>query len=485
MKSNSIVEANFTGSHAVVIGSSMAGLLASRVLSDHFEKVTVIERDRPPETPQVRQGVPQGHHAHLLLMAGESVISQLFPGFFDELQAGGAISADASKDVCWFQFGVWKARFKSGFTFCFQSRTYLEWHLRRRLSAYSNVHFLEECDVTGLLSNRDRTHITGVQLKQRNRQQAVEELEADLVVDASGQGSKTSRWIEALGYQKPEETTVAIDFAYASRRYKCPQNFQEDWKSLSIYNKSPFGKRIGGIFPIEGSQWIVTMGGYFGDYPPNTEKGFLDFAHSLEMPHIYEQIKDAEPLTPIYTYKFPASIRRHYERLSSLPEGIVVVGDALCRFNPIYGQGMSVCALEAKTLDTCLREQRQHRDNRDITGLNRQYFQQVSQVIDIPWMMATSEDFRFPQTQGKRPLGTRFLQWYSAQLMELCSTNPTVLIRFLEVLNLLKKNTVLFHPYIVLQVLKWSLGFKDFNKASAERPRLEETEVKVAADISG
>ena len=247
----------FGGQHAVVIGASMAGLLASRVLSDHFEQVTVIERDHLPQEIQPRKGVPQGRHVHILLHRGVSVMKDLFPDLFPALIQDGSIAIDTVANFHWYNFDAWKPRFKSGITFYSQSRPLLEGHVRERIAARSNVRFLDACDVVKLCANEDATRITGVQIRHRQGEHHEEVLSTDLVVDASGRGSRTPQWLATLGYDTVEESTIKVDVGYATRIYRRPEHSDFDHDVLAVYSTPPTGKRAGVLAPIEEERWIV------------------------------------------------------------------------------------------------------------------------------------------------------------------------------------------------------------------------------------
>ncbi len=453
MMSKHSSQVGFAGQHAVVIGASMAGLLASRVLSDHFERVTIIERDRLPEDAQARKGVPQGRHVHVLLGKGASILTDLFPDLFPALLQGGAAAVDFVADIHWHHFGVWKAQFSSEIISYTQSRPFLEQHVRDRLAARANVCFIDDSEVARLCATGDHSRITGVHLQHRNGEHREEDLSADLVIDASGRGSQAPQWLTALGYPRVEESRVKVDVGYATRIYRRPKQDAPHWKLLFISPSPPTGKRAGLIFPIEGDCWMVTLGGWLRDYPPNDEASFLDYARSLPEPSLYEAIKGAEPLTPIVTHKFPANQWRHYERLSRFPEGFVVLGDALSSFNPTYGQGMTVAALEASILNTALHQQQSLRSQGDITGLAHRFQKAIAKVVAVPWLLATGEDFRYPETEGKRPPGTSLINWYMGRVHELAASNPRVTLRFYEVMHMLNPPTVLFAPPILFAVL--------------------------------
>ena len=443
----------FRKQHAVVIGASMAGLLAGRVLSDHFERVTLIERDLLPANAQARKGVPQGLHVHGLLNKGASILAEFFPDLFPALLEEGAIALDTIEDGLWYHFGLWKARFPSGITGYTQSRPFLEQHIRDRLIARANIHFIDGCEVTRLLTTAGRSCITGVHLRYCNEEQREQELAADLVVDAGGRGSQAPQWLASIGYGRVEESCVRVDVGYATRVYRRPDQALLDRKALVIYPKPPHEKRAGYIFPIEDDRWIVTLAGWLRDYPPDDEASFLNYARSLPASTLYEAVKDAEPVTPIFIHKFPANRRRHYERMSHFPEGFIVLGDAACVFNPLYGQGMTTAALEAKTLAACLHQQLRIRADGDLAGFARRFQKALARVVEVPWLLATSEDFRYPETQGHRPPGIRLFNWYTGRVHALAGSHPLVTLRFYEVVHMLRPPTALLTPRILFAVL--------------------------------
>jgi 2-polyprenyl-6-methoxyphenol hydroxylase-like FAD-dependent oxidoreductase len=456
----------FGGKHAVVIGSSIAGLLAGRVLADHFDQVTIIERDALVDGPEARKGVPQGRHAHGLLDRGAQIMEGLFPGFFAELKADGALAMDMAATIRWYQYGTWKIKTHSGITVHIQSRPFLEWKLRRRVAALPNVRILDETDALHPLTTLDQSRITGVQIRRRGANPGEEALEADLVVDASGRGSRTPQWLTALGYGQVEENIIKIDVGYTSRIYRRPAHVPVD-QVVVIFPKPPAESRVGMILPMEGDRWMVSLSGWLHDYPPTDEAGFLEYARSLPVPDVYEAMKDAEPLTPIVAHKIPSNQRRRYERMVRFPEGLVVLGDALCSFNPIYGQGMTTAALDVMELDRCLREQRRGHAPGDIRGLAQHFHRRASKIIDVPWMLATGEDFRFPQISGPRPLGQRLLHWYTARLHTVTGYDAGVLTQFLQVMHMLKSPLALFTPPMIWRVLT---GRPTRQPAPATRP---------------
>ena len=438
------------GSHAVVIGGSIGGLLAARVLSAHFNRVTVIERDPIPDGAESRKGAPQGRHVHALFGGGVAVIERLYPGIFEELTAAGAVACDFTRDLRWYHQGVWKLRTESGLRSFWQTRPFLEAHVRRRTAGAPGIRCLDRCEVVRLLSDAAGMRVTGVEVRGRGGAEGAERLAADLVVDASGRGSRTPQWLAALGYAAPEETTVGVDIAYASRFYERPADAGRDWRVLAVFATPPGRTRTGYLFPVEGGRWLATAVGRLADHPPADEPGYLEFLRSLEVPDFYETVKDARPLSPISTFHFPAQRWRRYERLARFPDGLIVLGDAVCSFNPVYGQGMSVCALEADLLDRMLRD---CVGPATPAGFSKLFLRRAAGLIGTPWLIATGSDFMYPQTQGRRPLGTGLLNWYFAHVFRLCARDRGVLLRFYRVLHLLDQPIILFHPSVVFRVL--------------------------------
>ncbi|MFY2562927.1 FAD-dependent oxidoreductase [Corallococcus terminator] len=432
---------------AVVIGGSMAGLLAARVLADHFERVILVERDLRAEGPVPRKGVPQGPHLHVLLDTGRRILDRYFPGLFEQLQTQGAELIDSSRDVAWHHFGVWKLRYTSGIPLLICTRTLLEWSVSCRVKALANVEVREGCSIEGLLTDERQHRITGVRVKSA---QGEEQWDADLVVDASGRGSRMPQWLEALGHARPEEEQVQVDLAYTSGLFEPPPHFQHDWKALMLYPRPPSTWRAGFISSVEGGRWLVTLNGYFGDHAPTEPEGFLEFARSLSRPDLYGYLREARPLGPLTRHKVMDSRWRHYERLSRFPEGLAVLGDAACAFNPIFGQGMSVAGLGAELLDTCLQE---HSRLGALTGFARRFRQGLAEVIRLPWFLSTSMDLQYTQSTGKRVPGLGALHWYVRRLMERMSSDAGVHRQFNRVLHLQTGLGAVLQPSVALPVL--------------------------------
>jgi 2-polyprenyl-6-methoxyphenol hydroxylase-like FAD-dependent oxidoreductase len=439
------------GDHAVVIGGSIAGLLAARVLTDYFDDVTIVERDSLPDTVAPRKGVPQGRHAHGLLGLGQQVMTRYFPGLFEELRAQGATPVDLAYDTGWYQAGCWRARVDSGMVASLQSRPFLETAVRRRVQALPNVRFLTGHTATGLQAGADSSHITGVQVQsQAGADETI--LPAALVVDAGGRGSRAPQWLEALGYPPVEETHVKMDVGYTTCFFRRPPGFAADWKMLILIPQPPHETRMGLLLPMEGDQWMVSLCGWHRDYAPTDRAGFLEYARTLPVPDLYHAIKDAEPVTPIAAHKIPSNQWRHYERMARFPEGLAILGDALCSFNPTYGQGMTAAALDVTVLETCLRRHAARRAP-GLDGLADRYRRKVAGAVATPWLLATVEDFRYPQTEGVRPPVTPLLHWYLDRLYAATEHDPRLVTRFLRVMHMHSSPATLFAPPTAFRVL--------------------------------
>ena len=439
--------------HAIVLGGSMAGLLTARVLSDHFEQVTLIERDRFPETAENRRGVPQGRHAHAILARGVRILEGLFPGLGQEMVAQGAELGDPAANGRWHQFGGYKLQFHAGLDGLLVSRALLETTVRRHVLARPNISARQEVSARELVAEAGNRRVTGVRIAPRmmeDREGAAESetLLADLVVDATGRGSRSPQWLSALGYEAPRESTVKVNLAYATRLYRRQPAKAEDVKAFIMAQAPPNGTRGCAMLGIENDQWILTLFGYLGDHPPADEAGFLEFARSLPAPDVYNIISRSEPVSEITTYKFPANLRRHYEKLTRFPEGYLVIGDAVCSFNPIYGQGMSVSALEAEALGETMR------GITSLNGLAKQFYKRAIPVIDVPWTLASGADLAINGVEGRRTPAVNLINAYVAKVHRATMVDRQVAQAFFNVANLIAAPPVLFKPDIVWRVLR-------------------------------
>jgi 2-polyprenyl-6-methoxyphenol hydroxylase-like FAD-dependent oxidoreductase len=432
--------------HAIVIGGSIAGLLAANVLAKVFKQVTVIDRDTYPEGPIDRKGVPQSTQVHIILRRGMLLLEEYFPGLNAELARAGAPQVDWMQDFAWFTRAGWGPRSPSNFVTSTPSRGLLEYTLRSRVSANPNISFIQQIEVIELVSDSSG-RVSGIKGRPRSKDTgslATMQLDGDLVVDASGRTSRTPRWLNSLGLDVPEEIIIDADLGYATRTYRIPENFKSDWKILMVRDRPPFGTRGGVIMPIENGQWMVNIAGAGQDNPPVEEMGFLEFARSLVHPEIYESILNAEPVSAIYGYRRTENRLTRYEQIQRWPEGFLVIGDAFCTFNPIYGQGMSVAALEARALERWLM--------RPESALAFQ--KKLARLVHIPWMMATTEDLHIINSKENRggPLDA-FVRRYFDEVQWLAGSDKDAFKAFVKVTHMTSGPETLFHPAIILKVL--------------------------------
>jgi 2-polyprenyl-6-methoxyphenol hydroxylase-like FAD-dependent oxidoreductase len=424
------------GERAIVIGGSMAGLMTARVLADHFEQVTVLERDHIEDHPAIHKSIPQGNHLHALLLGGQQVMERLYPGFADRLHAMGAVRLRVGMDnaiygptgKAYSLGGAVKEPRDLGIDFHCQSRGLLEHCVRQCTLESANVSFQGDCTVEKLID--DKARVCGVVYGQDGGSHS---LSADLVVDAGGRGSHAPRWLKDFGFPTPEETSIGVDFAYASTKYRIP-NYSEPEKLLFAIAPGPNYPKAGIMEQIEGGVFHLSLGGRFGDYPPADEAGFLAFTKSLHTPKFYDLIKDAERVAEITTHRFPNSLRRHYERLATFPEGFLVLGDAISSFNPVYGQGMSSAALQVAALQKILKERAEGTGR--LEGMAPVFFAKAAEVVMAPWTLAASFDFAFPQTKGERPRDFEQGAKYFGALEALMAEDQNVQLLVTEVFSL-------------------------------------------------
>jgi 2-polyprenyl-6-methoxyphenol hydroxylase-like FAD-dependent oxidoreductase len=392
---------------------------------------------------------PHGRHLHALLAGGQQTLEELLPGLTAELVAHGVPAGDVLGNGRWYLGGHRLRQTPTGLAALCASRPVLEGHVRARVRALPNVTFRDRCDILGLTTTPDGRRVTGARVLRRADGSSEEVLGADLVIDATGRGSRTPLWLEALGYARPPTEQVRIGLGYATRTYPLPPDaLGEDLGVL--HGTTPEHPRGGALLLIEGGRWMVTLAGMLGDYPPTDPDGFLAFARSLRFPDLYEVIRDGEPLDDPVPFRFPASVRHRYERLPRFPGGLLVVGDAVASFNPIYGQGMSVAALEALTL-------RRHLA-RGVEPQPRRVFRDLARVVDVPWDIAAGGDLVFPGVQGRRTAKVRLGNAYLDRLHAAAAHDARLASAFMRVAGLVAPPRSLLRPGVAVRVLRASLA---------------------------
>ncbi len=419
---------------AIIIGSSMAGLLAARVCANHFEEVLVLEKDKIQPHKAHRKGVPQDQQLHILLSRGLETISRLFPGIQEELEAQGAIAGDIGQLLQWYSEGDFRPQCQTGEHTIMMSRPLLELTIRKTLLQRSNVHLQDQTRVIALLGSQEL--ITGVETKAGY-------LTADLVIDATGVGSRMLSQLSTMGVQLPPVEEVKVNVKYTS--FLFPR--EESFKSLiNINSKPPFNSKHGTIQPIEGGKMIAMVQGRSNDIAPTSIDTFKQYTSALEHPLIYEKIKDLVPLSEGASYHIPFVRWVHFEQLKQFPQGILPLGDAVCRLNPVYGQGMSSAAMQAEILEELLQQ-------RKLQLLWKPYFKQVAKAVKTPWELTVAEDFKFPETEGVPPKIPALLIRYFTKLNRVMNNDPDLFKAFAKVLNMVSNPTILLHPKMIWKVL--------------------------------
>jgi 2-polyprenyl-6-methoxyphenol hydroxylase-like FAD-dependent oxidoreductase len=429
--------------HAIIIGGGIAGLLAARVAADHFKKVTLLERDHYPEKPVFRAGAPQGRQLHFLPLRGQHTLEVLFPGIGEKLLAQGAIKraygaegADAS--IIYYYEGrcpqippLWHGW--NG------SRPLIEWQIRKEVEKYAHVEIMEGHEVVHLLAEDDHS-VCGVQYRVRSNYSLNEpqELRGDLVIDASGATSHVVTWLKELGYEAPQEIRSETQVNYATQMYQPAST--SPWKEIAIQLRPPH-RRGAVLMEIEQGRWMVVLSSTGQeDLPPTTTESYLAFARALPEKALYEAIKSATPLSPIYGYRKKANYVR---RFKSQPEGFLIMGDAVCSFNPVYGQGMTVASLQAILLDKCLGKY-------SLKDVGSKFQNKAARLVASPWNLATSAD-----ADGNGPV-----KRYIDGIAEILMFDKHTLITFMAVLQMIKSPFALLHPKIAAKVFWHQLGKK-------------------------
>lgn len=428
------------GGTAIVLGGSMAGLCATRVLAERFERVVVLERDTLPDGPRPRRLVPQGRHPHLLLVAGARLLESWLPGLIDELHRAGAVDLDLCRDFYWHQAGAVQRRPASMLRGPAMSRPLLEWTVRRRVATFPNVEIRDDTSVTGLVTDPQRQRITGVRVGE-------EEIVGDLVVDAAGRAARTVEWVQHLGYPAPRTSTVEVDTRYVSRVYRRSDLPSRDWQAAAVIG-DPETKRLAMLLPAEDDTWVLAIAGINGETPPTDDAEMVDYARSFESPVIAEVMTSSEALSEPVTHRFPANQRRHVESLRRFPIGWVLLGDAVCSYDPIYGQGMTSAAQQAEALGDAL-----DRAGAVDRAFARAYFRTAARIVNTPWSIAVGGDFAYATTRGKKPFATDLLNRYMARVIKAGQADEHVVVRFNEVVSLVRSPQSLMSPAFALRVL--------------------------------
>lgn len=429
------------GDHAIVVGASIAGLLAARVLADAFEHVTIIERDPLDGGTEPRRGVPQAEHVHVLLSAGQEIMEDLAPGFSDDLVDAGAVVCDLSREFHVHAAGDLISPGTTPIPIYLASRPLVERVLRARIAAHGRITLRSACQVIEPVVTDARETIRGVVVHQEGD---THEVTADLVVDASGRSSRATAWLDRLGYPRPSAEEVHVDLAYRTCQLRRPP---DDLRALLVMPAPPRA-RGAAVLPVEGDRWFVTLVGMHGQHPPDELDELRDFAGSLPVPMVRELLEEREVVTPkVARYRYPTQTRRRFDTLEEHPRGMIVLGDAVANFNPIYGQGMSVSALQALSLHHTLADD-------GTENLAPNLYRRVGKVVEGAWNLAAGGDFQFPQTEGSKPPGTDVVNRYINRLHRKAHTDGELADAFNEVVVMRQPPTSLFRPKVAWRTLR-------------------------------
>jgi 2-polyprenyl-6-methoxyphenol hydroxylase-like FAD-dependent oxidoreductase len=435
------------GERVVVLGAGIGGLLAARVLSEAYERVVVVERDPLAPATTYRRGVPQGRHAHLLIPSGSRIFNDLFPGLDEDLATEGV---PLIRDFAEFSLAPRGGaplllRGPTGDPFlCQASRPFLEKYVRARVGAVPAVEVIDRCDAVAIRTDPAGHRVTGVRVRHRDGDGAEETIRADLVVDATGRGSRAPAWLAALGYDEPPQEQLAINLLYVTRHLR----LRPGALSTKVVGVGAEPDRPAGfvLFAQEGDRWILTVFGY-GDYqPPRDAVALVHAVERMAPPDVVAAIRDAEPVGDIVVHRFPANVWRRFDRLRRFPAGYLVFGDAICSTNPAYALGMSVSALQAVALRDALA--------RGETDLARRFFRAAAKPIGRAWQAVLGGDLALPVVPGPRPLAVRPIGGYAARATRAAARDAVLAKRLLRVASLEDPPTRLFRPGAVVRILR-------------------------------
>jgi 2-polyprenyl-6-methoxyphenol hydroxylase-like FAD-dependent oxidoreductase len=439
-----------TGTRAVVLGGSIAGLFAARVLADAYDEVQIVDRDALVGLKGPRRSCPQTYQANGLLARGQQIMEELFPGITQELVDHGVPKGDLSGRTRWYFRGNRLKQKHGDLVTLGVLRPTLEWHIRERVQRIPNVVFVEQHDILSLTTSADNSQVTGVKVQARGDSNE-RVIDAELVVDATGRGSRTPVWLEQLGYEKPKEERKKIDLVYVTQHFKLRPGADPFENDVCINPVAHAGLPRGAVFfKTDKGLLEMTTYGMLGDHPPTDQAGLYKWVKSLPAPDVYETLRYADPVDEPIAFRFPTTLRRHYERLTRFPEGLIVTGDALTCFNPIYAQGMSVAALCAITMRTHLH-----------SGAAPQpidYFHDIARdAVDAPWEMTNTVDLSFPGVPGERTLKVRIGNRYLKRVQIAATRDGKVTAAYFKAAGLVTPLESLMRPGMMLRVLWKSL----------------------------
>jgi 2-polyprenyl-6-methoxyphenol hydroxylase-like FAD-dependent oxidoreductase len=432
------------GRHAVVVGAGIGGLTAAKALSSYFDHVTVLERDALPDGPIVRAGTPQARQIHVLLRGGLDALGEFFPDLEAELEREGAVRVRVGSESLLEipGFDPFPQR-DLGFDYLCMTRPLVEFVLRRSVEREGNVALKSRCRVTQFLESPNRDAVSGVRYHEAGQQ--TKELAADFVVDASSRGALTVEMLDKVGLPRPQETEIGIDLRYATALFEIPPAAPRQWRAI-LHRPGAQSGRGGLLVPVENKCWQVNLTHMHGQPVPENPEEFVAFAKTLRTQTIHDAIRGAIPVGPIYRFAFPGSIRRHFERLDSFPDRLLPLGDVICRFNPAFGQGMSVAAQEVGVLKRLIEARALDAD--PLQGLAPSFFAAIQDFLAAPWTAAES-DFMYEKTRGQRPNDFAQRSKFNSALQRVAAEDAAVHQIMSEVTHLVKRSSALRDPQLV------------------------------------
>jgi 2-polyprenyl-6-methoxyphenol hydroxylase-like FAD-dependent oxidoreductase len=441
---------NGTNSRAVVLGGSIAGLFAARVLADTYDEVLIVDRDTLVGVGEPRRSRPQGKHINALHCRGRLVMEELFPGITAAMISDGCPSGDMAGDVRWYFDGKRAQPHFVDLLAVPATAPVMERYIRERVQALPNARFVERRNIISLTTTSDKSQVTGVRVQLLDEGGEEETIPADLVVDASGRGSRTPVWLEQLGYPRVEEERTKIDLTYVTQHYRLRE---DPWNGdLAIIPVASPRVPRGAIFTkTDDGKVELTVYGLLGEHPPTDQAAFYDFVKSLSVPDIYDALQHADPIDELVAFHFPVTLRRRYERMTSFPDRLLVTGDAVTCFNPVYAQGQTVAALSALVM-------RQHLHT-GAAPQPMQYFRDLARdVLDAPWEMTQTVDMSFPGVPGHRTFKVKMAQSYLAKVQAATTRDGTVTAAYMRAAGMVDPPSALMRPGFMIKVLRKSWG---------------------------
>lgn len=430
--------------HAVVVGASMTGMLAARVLADRA-RVTLVERDALPDGREPRRGVPQAYHLHALLARGMSLIERWFPGLRQQLVDAGGVVADGGFEIGWLGPFGWSPGYEPGLLLTlWATRGFLDEHLRRRLRLDNRIAWMENTRVAGVTLDGARRRVTGVRTEDGRT------IAADFVVDATGRGSPLPSWLREHALPSPKETVVDAGLGYASALVRLTRPIPNGWKVVFLLGVPPEAPGGGALSLVEDGRTLVTLITSGGKTPPADPRAMVEYARTLRSPVIADLLQEAEWLSPVRTNGSTANRRRHYERLE-MPSGLVAMGDSMCAFNPAYGQGITVAAMQADALAAMTSASAASLAS---PSLGPRLHRAFARAAGFPWAAATSADFRSPETRGERTPGLRVVHAYLDRVFAASVEDRGVSRALGLVFNLAASPLTMYGPRVMWSALR-------------------------------